>query len=61
MRRCYLIVLTMWNFLLRSLGVKPDEWYWADEELLRSGKYPRFLVWYALRLPGWEKRSRASW
>ncbi len=32
-----LAVLTWRNHRLRERGLLPDEWYWADVELLRRG------------------------
>lgn len=32
-----LIVLTKRNYRMREQGLAPDEWYWADKELLRRG------------------------
>jgi hypothetical protein len=46
----YLIPLTIINYWQRSHGNKPDEWYWADIELMQNEKSVPFWILKLFRL-----------
>jgi len=39
----YLCVLVAYNYWERKHGAKPDEWYWADVELMK--RHPKGGMW----------------
>ena len=57
--RCYLEVRDQWlsilvmvNYWKRSHGYAPDEWYWADLELMGRGRHWMPCYWSAFRFAG---------
>lgn len=44
----WLSILVMVNYWRRRHGFAPDEWYWADRELMERGKHwmPCYWSWY---------------
>ncbi len=41
---CFILkLLIKRNYRLRELGRLPDEWYWADIELMHRGKFMNYF------------------
>ena len=52
LRDQWLSLLVMRNYWLRSLGLLPDEWYWADRDLMDRGRHWMPCYWTMCRFRG---------
>lgn len=54
LRDQWLSVLVMMNYWKRKRGLAPDEWYWADLELISAGRHwmPCYWSWHRVSRVG---------
>lgn len=59
LRDQWLSVLVIVNYWKRKHGLAPDEWYWADLELISCGRswMPCYWSWWRIR---WALSSRVG-
>lgn len=59
LRDQWLSILVIVNYWKRANGLLPDEWYWADRELMERGRtwMPCYWSWWRI---GWLFRNRVG-
>lgn len=61
LRDQWLSVLVMFNYWQRRHGYAPDEWYWADEELMLAGRHRLPCYWSRLMFANLGCRIYSEW